>query len=65
MSGTIVKVLVRPGDEVTRFAVLAVMEAMKMEHSIVAPYEGTVTRVDIQPNQTVSAGETLVLLSEG
>ena len=65
MSGTIVKVAVHPGDSVSRFAVLAVMEAMKMEHSIVAPYEGTVTRVDIRPGQTVSAGETLVLLSEG
>ncbi len=64
MSGTIVKVVARPHDRVERFAVLAVMEAMKMEHSIVAPYEGTVSRVMIQAGQTVSAGETLVVLAE-
>jgi len=64
MSGTIVKVAVRAGDAVERFAVLAVMEAMKMEHSIVAPYQGVVQRVDVQPGQTVSAGERLVVLAE-
>jgi biotin carboxyl carrier protein len=39
------------------------MEAMKMEHAIVAPYGGVVARVNVQPGQTVSAGETLFLLA--
>lgn len=65
MSGTIVKVNVKPNDTVNGFTVLAVMEAMKMEHTIVAPYAGTVTAVKVQAGQTVGAGETLVLIKEG
>jgi len=65
MSGTIVKVNVKPNDAVSAFTVLVVMEAMKMEHTVVAPYPGTVTKVLVQPGQTVSAGEVLVLLTEG
>lgn len=65
MSGTIVKVNVKSSDVVNGFTVLVVMEAMKMEHTVVAPYPGTVTKVLVQPGQTVSAGETLVLLTEG
>jgi 3-methylcrotonyl-CoA carboxylase alpha subunit len=64
MSGTIVKVNVKPQDTVNAFAVLAVMEAMKMEHSIVAPYGGVVTQVRVRAGDTVNAGDTLVQLSE-
>jgi 3-methylcrotonyl-CoA carboxylase alpha subunit len=64
MSGTVVKVNVKPHDRVSAFAVLAVMEAMKMEHSIVAPYGGVVTHVRVRAGDTVNAGDTLVQLSE-
>jgi 3-methylcrotonyl-CoA carboxylase alpha subunit len=64
MSGTIVKVNVKPGEIVTAFQVLLVMEAMKMEHAIVAPYPGTITAVDARVGQSVSSGDVLAEISE-
>lgn len=64
MSGTIVKVNVQPNDPVAAFAVLLVMEAMKMEHSIVAPYPGKVTALHVQAGQSVGAGDVLAEISE-
>jgi 3-methylcrotonyl-CoA carboxylase alpha subunit len=64
MSGTIVKVNVRANDPVKAFEVLLVMEAMKMEHSIVAPYPGIVTAVQARAGQSVTAGDTLAEISE-
>ena len=62
MSGKIVKTTVRGGDEVAARDVLVVMEAMKMEHTIVAPYDAVVRSVDVAPGDTVGAGDVLVEL---
>jgi len=64
MSGTIVKVNVKPGEIVSAFQVLLVMEAMKMEHAIVAPYPGTITAVKTEVAQSVMAGDVLAEISE-
>ena len=40
MPGLVLKVLVRPGDKVRAHQTLIVLEAMKMEHNIEAPYDG-------------------------
>ena len=64
MSGTIVKVNVKPGEIVSAFQVLLVMEAMKMEHAIVAPYPGTITDVKTQVGHSVMAGDVLAEISE-
>ena len=42
MPGKLVKVLVKPGQTVNLGQPMVVMEAMKMEHSIVAPCGGVV-----------------------
>jgi len=65
MSGKIVKTSVRAGDEVSARDVLVVMEAMKMEHTIVAPYDAIVRSVDVTPGDTVGAGDVLVALEAG
>ena len=62
MSGKIVKTTVSAGDEVNARDVLVVMEAMKMEHTIVAPYDAVVRSVDVTPGDTVGAGDALVAL---
>ncbi len=64
MSGTIVKVQVKPGEMVKALGVLLVMEAMKMEHAIVAPYPGKITAVNVTAGQAVMAGDNLVELAE-
>ncbi len=42
MHGKLLAILVRPGEQVTKGHRLAVIEAMKMEHALVAPYDGIV-----------------------
>jgi biotin carboxyl carrier protein len=64
MSGTVVKVNVTAGDTVKALAVLMVIEAMKMEHVIVAPYEASVSAVKVRAGQSVAAGDVLVELEE-
>jgi 3-methylcrotonyl-CoA carboxylase alpha subunit len=60
MSGAIVAVLVKPGDAVARGAPLLVLEAMKMEHTIVAPDAGTVTAVHFRKGDQVAEGADLI-----
>ncbi len=60
MSGTIVAVLVKPGDEVEKGATLVVLEAMKMEHAIVAPAAGRVSAVHFAVGDRASEGADVV-----
>jgi 3-methylcrotonyl-CoA carboxylase alpha subunit len=60
MSGTIVAVMVQPGDIVDKGAALVVLEAMKMEHTIVAPAAGRVGAVHFAAGDRVSEGVDLV-----
>ena len=63
MAGTIVKVQVRDGDRVEAHQVLLILSAMKMEHSITAPYEGTVQHV-LYPEGSVVRGGAVVVEME-
>ncbi len=58
--GMVSKVNVKPGDTVEVNQVVAVIEAMKMETSVVARMAGTVDEVLISNGQTVKAGELLL-----
>ncbi|WP_330212310.1 acetyl/propionyl/methylcrotonyl-CoA carboxylase subunit alpha [Pseudomonas sp. Z18(2022)] len=60
MNGSIVRVLVEVGQEVEAGAALAVLEAMKMEHTIRAPETGKVTAVYCQEGELISEGIVLV-----
>jgi len=60
MAGTIVKVQVHEGDSVEQRQVLVILSAMKMEHTIVAPYAGKVRRVHYQEGAVVKGGAALV-----
>ena len=64
MSGTIVSVLVRPGEKVEKGKALIVLEAMKMEHTIAAPIAGVVTAVNYGVGDRVPEGADLVDLDE-
>jgi acetyl/propionyl-CoA carboxylase alpha subunit len=64
MPGTVVRVLVAPGDEVEARQPLVVLEAMKMETPLVSPYAATVSAVHVAEGDRVSSGATLVELSE-
>ncbi|MGZ8636266.1 MAG: acetyl/propionyl/methylcrotonyl-CoA carboxylase subunit alpha [Actinomycetota bacterium] len=62
MQGTILRVLVEPGQEIQAGDVVCILEAMKMENAIPAPREGIVSEVRIQEGQVVQAGDPLVVL---
>ncbi|MDQ5873342.1 MAG: HlyD family efflux transporter periplasmic adaptor subunit [Acidobacteriota bacterium] len=59
MPGRIRRTLVRLGDSIERGQVVLVLEAMKMEHAIRAPRDGTVTRLDHVEGDLVEAGAEL------
>ena len=64
MSGTVVAVMVKPGDRVLQGAPLMILEAMKMEHTIAAPAAGIVTAVNFSSGDRVTEGADLVDLDD-
>jgi 3-methylcrotonyl-CoA carboxylase alpha subunit len=64
MSGAIVAVMVKAGDKVVRGEPLIVLEAMKMEHTIVAPADGVVACVNFGVGDRVAEGADLVDLED-
>ena len=60
--GMVSKVCVKPGDTVEENQVLAVIEAMKMETSVVARMSGVVDQVSITEGSSVKAGELLMTI---
>ena len=56
----VVSISVKPGDTVAVGDRLAVLEAMKMETQVVAPFPGRVRKVMIMPNVQVDAGAPLL-----
>ncbi|MDP9485566.1 MAG: ATP-grasp domain-containing protein [Actinomycetota bacterium] len=59
MPGTVIKVLVKEGDEVEARQPILVLEAMKMEQSIEAPYAGVVRELPYEEGSKVPGGATL------
>ena len=64
MPGKILDVLVGPGDAVRRGDPLIVMEAMKMEHTLRSPVDGTVERVSASVGDQVEGDAVLAIVSE-
>jgi len=62
MPGTLVKILVPPGQEVSASEPLVILEAMKMEHVVVAPRAAVVEAVLFREGDMVPGGEPLVRL---
>jgi 3-methylcrotonyl-CoA carboxylase alpha subunit len=62
MPGKVVSFSVKAGDKVNKGQALAVMEAMKMEHTILAPADGTVAELLYAPGDQVAEGAELLSL---
>jgi 3-methylcrotonyl-CoA carboxylase alpha subunit len=64
MPGKIVKIGAQPGERVRRGAMLIILEAMKMEHSITAPADGLVEAVHYRVGDLVKEGAALLAFAE-
>lgn len=60
MPGNIFKILVKPGDTVSKGQNVLVLEAMKMENNISSDYAGKVKRILTQEGKSVTAGAKLI-----
>ncbi|WP_306717213.1 urea carboxylase [Burkholderia dolosa] len=65
VSGSVWKVLVEPGARVTEGQVVAILESMKMEVSVVAMEDGVIETVDCVPGAAVVAGQRLMVMKAG
>ncbi len=62
VTGRVVKVNVKPGDEIGESSSLLVIEAMKMEIDIYPEGSGLVKEVKVKEGDTVSVGQILVTI---
>lgn len=60
MSGSVLKVLVNKGDSVKRGETLMVTEAMKMETSVEARFDGVVEALHVAEGEAISSGDLLI-----
>ena len=64
MPGTVIRVYVQEGERVVARQRVVVLEAMKMEHVVEAPYDGVVRAVRHGVGDLVPAGERLIEIEE-
>ena len=62
ITGKIVSVNVKAGDEVKEGDVLCILESMKMENPILAPVDGTITEIGVSAEQVVKPGEVIAVI---
>jgi pyruvate carboxylase len=62
LMGRLATVLVAPGDEVEKDTAIFVIEAMKMETTITAPFESTIKTVHLQEGELVGQGDLIIEL---
>jgi len=62
ITGKIISVNVKPGDEVKEGDILCLLESMKMENPILAPVSGTIIQVGVAAEQVVKPGEMIAVI---
>jgi geranyl-CoA carboxylase alpha subunit len=62
MNGSVIAIRVAEGARVARGEIVAVLEAMKMQHEIIAPADGTVESIAVQPGAQVATRDPLVIV---
>jgi 3-methylcrotonyl-CoA carboxylase alpha subunit len=65
MPGKIIAVAVKQGEAVTKGQKLVTLEAMKMEHSLAAPFDGIVAELEASEGAQVSEGALLARIEKG
>jgi|TARA_B110000259_G_scaffold45252_1_gene52448 oxaloacetate decarboxylase alpha subunit len=63
LAGTVVKMLVQPGQQVSEGESIVILEAMKMETSVSAPKAGQIVEVIAKSGDSVTVGDVLLTLA--
>ncbi len=61
--GTILEILVEAGDTVTEDQELIIIESMKVEIPVVAPCDGTISSIAVEPDAQVAEDALLITLT--
>lgn len=64
LPGNVIKVMVSENDRITAGEPVAVIEAMKMEHTLTAGLSGIVSTLSVKEGDSVAAGHTLAVIEE-
>ncbi|MFI5429916.1 biotin/lipoyl-containing protein [Aeromicrobium sp. UC242_57] len=64
MPGSVIAVNVADGQQVAKGEVIIVLEAMKMQHTIIAPSAGTVSQLSVTTGTQVESGAVLAIIAE-
>jgi biotin carboxyl carrier protein len=60
MPGLVLKIMVEPGQEVSKGDGLLILEAMKMENIIKAPTDGVVKSIEVEQSNAVEKNQVLI-----
>jgi propionyl-CoA carboxylase alpha chain/3-methylcrotonyl-CoA carboxylase alpha subunit len=63
MPGVVVVIAVKAGDHIAKGAVVAIVEAMKMENKVLAPFSGVVREVRCRRQEIVTANQVLAVIA--
>lgn len=63
LPGSVFKLVVQAGAKVNAGDKIMILEAMKMEIDVVAPRDGVVSSILVQPNDKIEAGQVLAILN--
>jgi len=62
ITGKVISVEVKVGDDVQEGDVICVIESMKMENPILAPVAGKITEIKVSAEQMVESGNTIAII---
>ncbi len=62
ITGRILSVNVKAGDEVKEGDILCLLESMKMENPILAPVDGTIAQIGVAADQVVKPGDIIATI---
>ncbi len=64
-AGTVIAIAHDPGEAIAAGSALVILEAMKMEHEVIAEHDGVVAQVEVEVGDTVDEGQLLAVVHPG
>jgi biotin carboxyl carrier protein len=58
--GTVIDVLVKPGQKVKQGETLMILDAMKMYNNVLMPFDGEVIKINVEPNDRVVKNQAMI-----